>query len=355
MYFEPTDVTDLESAKETEALKTIRHYLLTSTAYGKTGIRDKHLEMPNQTLGGRKGTLHFIRFPIYQMPTFIEMARTKNFKSFAQVICATGGGAYKFENDFKEQVDLRLMKFDELECLTKGIHYIDRFNPKPECYYLKVPNPGSSDVAATSAMEKVNFDFRDPYPYLIVNFGSGVSILAVRSPTDFKRVSGTSIGGATFLGLCCLLANVDTHEEALKLAEKGDNKNVDKLVKDIYGGDYSRFGLPGDLIASSFGSMIYPERRAQATPADLCRSCLVTVTYNVASLAMMCAKQENIERVVFVGNFLRVNDISNRLLATAMEFWTKGQMKAIFLEHLGYFGAMGCLLELVSNGICNDP
>ena len=28
---------------------------------------------------------------------------------------------------------------------------------------------------------------------------------------------------------------------------------VDMLVKDIYGSDYSALGLPGDLIASSFG------------------------------------------------------------------------------------------------------
>lgn len=25
---------------------------------------------------------------------------------------------------------------------------------------------------------------------------------------------------------------------------------MDKLVKDIYGGDYTRFGLPGDVVAS---------------------------------------------------------------------------------------------------------
>ena len=38
---------------------------------------------------------------------------------------------------------------------------------------------------------KKPFDFRNPYPYLVVNVGSGVSILAVHSPTKYKRVSGT--------------------------------------------------------------------------------------------------------------------------------------------------------------------
>ena len=32
----------------------------------------------------------------------------------------------------------------------------------------------------------------------------------------------------------------------------GDSANVDKLVRDIYGGDYnsSKFKLPGDIVAS---------------------------------------------------------------------------------------------------------
>jgi type II pantothenate kinase len=42
-------------------------------------------------------------------------------------------------------------------------------------------------------------------------------------------------------------------DELLELAEKGDHRNVDMLVRDIYGGDYKILGLPGDLIASSFG------------------------------------------------------------------------------------------------------
>lgn len=75
-------------------------------------------------------------------------------------------------------------------------------------------------------------------------------MLTVYSPTDYKRVSGTSLGGGTFLGLCCLLTGCNSFEEAIDLATLGDHTRVDKLVRDIYGGDYERFGLPGDLVAS---------------------------------------------------------------------------------------------------------
>lgn len=40
-----------------------------------------------------------------------------------------------------------------------------------------------------------------------------------------------------------------------------------------------------------------------------------------------------LSQVLFVGNFLRVNPISMKLLSHAMDFWSGGQLKAIFLEH----------------------
>jgi len=53
-----------------------------------------------------------------------------------------------------------------------------------------------------------------------------------------------------FHGLCCLMTGCQTFEDAIALASKGDNSRVDKLVKDIYGGDYDLFGLPGDTVAA---------------------------------------------------------------------------------------------------------
>lgn len=342
IYFEPDDIMELEEQAEKETLQTIHKYLIGNIAYGNTGIRDAHLEMPWQQIGGRKGTLHFIRFPTSEMNAFINLARSKNFSSLACAVCATGGGAFKFDKEFEERIDLTLHKFDELDCLIKGIHYIDRHFPL-ECYYWK-----NADSDYPDGCQKVPFDFHDPYPYLVVNIGSGVSILSVRGPVDYKRVWGTSLGGGTFLGLCCLLTGCETFEEAIELAAEGDSHKVDKLVKDIYGGDYGRFNLKGTTVASSFGQMNISEKRAQASKSDLARSTLVTITNNIGSIARMCATTEKIDKVVFVGNFLRVNTISMKLLAYAMEYWSDGALKALFLEHEGYFGAMGCIMEYVS-------
>ena len=74
------------------------------------------------------------------------------------------------------------------------------------------------------------------FPYLVVNIGSGVSIVKVTSSTEFERVSGSSLGGGTYWGLCRLLTNCQSYEEVLDMAENGDSANIDMLVGDIYGG-----------------------------------------------------------------------------------------------------------------------
>lgn len=98
------------------------------------------------------------------------------------------------------------------------------------------------------------------------------------------------------------------------------------------------------------------DKRSVVSREDLAHATLVTITNNIGSIARMCASNEKIDRVVFVGNFLRVNSIAMKLLAYAMDYWSKGTLKALFLQHEGYFGAVGCLLqfngelELAANG-----
>ncbi|XP_078267650.1 pantothenate kinase 3-like [Rhinoraja longicauda] len=183
--------------------------------------------------------------------------------------------------------NLQLHKLDELDCLVNGLLHIDSlsFNGQAECYYFE-------NASDPEKCQKMPFNLDDPYPLLVVNIGSGVNILAVYSKDHYKRVTGTSLGGGTFLGLCCLLTGCETFDEALEMASKGDSTMADKLVRDIYGGDYERFGLPGWAVASSFGNMICREKRDLVSKEDLARATLVTITNNIGSIARMCALNE---------------------------------------------------------------
>ena len=64
------------------------------------------------------------------------------------------------------------------------------------------------------------------FPYLLVNIGSGVSMIKVDGDGTFERVSGSSLGGGTFWGLCRLLTGCKNFDEMLELSARGDNAKV---------------------------------------------------------------------------------------------------------------------------------
>lgn len=185
------------------------------------------------------------------------------------------------------------------------------------------------------------------YPYLVVNIGSGVSILRVDSPDQFQRVGGTSLGGSTFLGLVSALTGCNSFEEALNLATRGDSTQIDMLVGDIYGGDYTEMGLAATTVASSFGKLVEPRKRdaAMQTPEHLAKAVLLMITNNIGSIAMLHARATGVDHVLFTGSFLHGNKVATKLLSVAMEFWSKGLIKAIFLRHEGHAGAVGAMLH----------
>ena len=64
----------------------------------------------------------------------------------------------------------------------------------------------------------------------------------------------SSIGGGTFLGLCCLLTGCSSFQEALSMAEEGDSSKVDNSIQDLYGGAHATtaFNMPADIIACRY-------------------------------------------------------------------------------------------------------
>lgn len=108
----------------------------------------------------------------------------------------------------------------------------------------------------------------DVYPYLLVNIGSGVSMIKVSGPRQFERVGGTHLGGGTFWGLMSLLTGAATFDDMLAMADRGDNAGVDMLVGDIYGMDYNKIGLKSTAIASTFGKVFRLKNDAENGAED---------------------------------------------------------------------------------------
>jgi len=207
------------------------------------------------------------------------------------------------------------------------------------------------------------------FPFLLCNVGTGCSILKVTSESQFERVSGTALGGGTFLGLCRRLTKAASFKEAMDMAEDGDARKVDMLVRDIYGEGEDRAGLqlPGDLTASFFARALSAEPKA--SDADLCKALVVMISQNLAQIAHLNAQVHGLRRVFFTGNFLRGNDLAMRTIVYTLQRMPRvvvhgelGRRKrdlllpvgaepteAVFFRHEGYFGAIGAYLEQCRN------
>lgn len=218
------------------------------------------------------------------------------------------------------------------------------------------PKPRIDQWWTSKKVQRDNVMGAHSYPYLLVSIGTGVSILRVDGPRQHERVSGSTIGGGTYWGLCRLLTGCDSFSDVLNLAMKGDPSKVDMLVGDIYGKNsdaLDKIGLPSDIVASSFGKLVAKQNPSEGVKEeDLARALLLMVTNNIGQVAHLNARLYKTSRIYFVGTFLQHNTISQQRLAHAIDYWSKGEMEAQFLEHEGYFGALGAFL--LNHGIEDD-
>jgi len=260
-----------------------------------------------------------------------------------RLINATGGGSYKYADLVKNKLNITFVKEDEMKCLIRGLNFaLSNSDHEAFTYSWQDRKPNFK-----SRQEELLADPNYPYPYLLVNVGSGVSILKVDNENKFERVSGSSIGGGTFWGLCKLLTNVKNWEEIRELSKKGDNKGVDLLVGDIYGCDYDLIGLKADVIASSFGKVATrhdDDKPLDSAPEDIVRSLLFMLSNNIAQLGYLNAQLYKLKRIYFSGGFLQDNEFVWSRFGFGVNFWSKGEMQAMFLEHNSYLGALGALL-----------
>ena len=338
----------------------------------QSGVRDDHLTFYSMELGG---DFHFIQFETRQMESAMDLIRSHKLHSNICEMGATGGGAHKYAPAWERVLGIKILKEDELDSLVAGMQFV-LSTVVGECYTFRprIKRTVSNDKASSSSSEESDADAvgmegsdqkgdewwwsrkvrrnalspSSTYPYLLVTIGTGVSILRVDGPRQHVRVSGSTIGGGTYWGLIRLLTDVDDFQNVLKLAEKGDSSKADMMVGDIYGADsqaLEKIGLPSNLVASSFGKLVAKANPAAGlSQADLARALLLMVTNNIGQVAYLNAQLSKTPRIFFVGNFLRNNKISQRRLSYAINYWSKGEMEALFLEREGYLGALGAFL-----------
>ncbi|KAK1363099.1 Pantothenate kinase 2 [Heracleum sosnowskyi] len=304
-------------------------------------------------LGGR---LHFVKFETHKMNECVDFIHSKQLHRGGMdshgwrsevpdndnaVIKATGGGAYRFSDLFKEKLGVSIDKEDEMNCLVAGANFLLKAIRHEAFTHME------------GHKEFVQIDHNDLFPYLLVNIGSGVSMIKVDGDGKFQRVSGTNVGGGTYWGLGRLLTKCKSFDELLELSQRGDNRTIDMLVGDIYGGmDYSKIGLSASTIASSFGKTISENKElGDYRPEDISLSLLRMISYNIGQIAYLNALRFGLKRIFFGGFFIRGHAYTMDTISFAVQFWSKGDAKAMFLRHEGFLGALGAFMSYEKHGL----
>lgn len=226
------------------------------------------------------GRLNFLTFETERIDLCIEFLKvlseshTRRNGGGGPELCvmATGGGAFKYYDRLKEALGVNIIQEEEMECLIIGM-----FSERAvwmcsytfvglDFFITEIPN----EVFTYSEISPMAFaePRADVYPYMLVNIGSGVSMVKVSGPRQFQRVGGTHLGGGTFWGLMSLLTGARSFPEMLNMADQGDNSGVDMLVGDIYGMDYTKIGLKSTAIASTFGKVFKMKKQAEQSAED---------------------------------------------------------------------------------------
>lgn len=372
-------------AKAAQLLAPGESHISPST-FGKTGTFHKELSFQLKV----KDVMHDVHF-LSGATYYLEMVLKSLQKDpspkpsipTSRRIVTAGGGAHRLAQLFMDSLTVEVVPFKEMESLVSGLTFLHKHKPDNEVF--KIQPDGTQEFV----------DWPDPlYPCIVVNIGSGVSVLKLDASEDgkepyFTRLGGTATGGAAFLGLVRMMTRAKTYPDCLALAQKGDARKVNKLVSDIYGQDgCSNLGLAPGLTAAHFAKITmkdfnhpdYSEEDIAAAVLTMVvsASTVIARAFSRSVASSTGAKDEKLAQarmrsrsntlddlgsaplvskaqlmgaapypgerktpVFFVGGFLAENRKAWEIISRSFRNLDCGP--ALFLRHADFLGALGCL------------
>ncbi|CAO3573224.1 unnamed protein product [Mortierella alpina] len=301
----------------------------------------------SRTAGKKGGRLNFRKFEtekidecIAFMGHLLEESRASR-PGHEFVIKATGGGAHLYYEKFRDTLNVNIQREDEMECLITGLNFLITEIPF-EVFTYSEANPMCFEETPS-----------DPFPYMVgLDFFWQSLLDSTNADRPYFRCHFPLAGQYRIWSQYSEgderdhIRAYQRNIEMLEASQEGDNRNVDMLVGDIYGSDYSKIGLKSTTIASSMGKVFKKNvDKSQFKPEDISRSLLYMVSNNIGQIAYLNAQAHGLTKIYFGGCFIRGHPITMNTLSYAINFWSKGSIKALFLRHEGYIGAVGAFMK----------
>ena len=174
--------------------------------------------------------------------------------------------------------------------------------------------------------------------YLMAMLGTGTAFAIIRGDDVVEHLGGTPLGGGSFAGIAHRVDPSLTYEDMIARAERGERRNVDTMVADLYPDGIGRVGA--DMTAAHLA------QRGQGSLDDFLAGLLNMHAENVAQIAASRARMANLSRVVVGGGFAHNNPTMMEMFIKIA--WMFG-IKAESVTAPGYAPAIGAAILAVES------
>ena len=134
---------------------------------------------------------------------------------------------------------------------------------------------------------------------IVVSMGTGTALVKA-DKNGSTYLGGTGVGGGTIVGLSKLMLNMGDVDNVVKIAEKGNLRNIDLKIGDITKKDIIP-GMPDYLTAANFGKI-----GDLTTKEDIALGIFNLVFEAIGMTSILAARQFGIEDIVLTGNLTRI-------------------------------------------------
>ncbi len=167
---------------------------------------------------------------------------------------------------------------------------------------------------------------------VVVSMGTGTS-LVYADTESIRHIIGSGVGGGTLLGLGQVMLHVRDFKNINEMSLEGNLRKIDLTI-----GDISRYDIPGlsaDTTASNFGRV-----DDRVTQSDLALGIVNMVFQSVGTAAVLAARLEKVDKIIFTGNLLRI-DCGRTVLKSFADLYN---IEIVIPEHAEFATAIGAAL-----------
>ncbi len=134
--------------------------------------------------------------------------------------------------------------------------------------------------------------------YIVVSMGTGTSFVQI-DEKGIRHIGGIGLGGGSLVGLAKLTLNTGDIHQIIKMAESGNEANVNLQIGDISNRQLPN--LPMHATASLFGKV-----SDNVSPNDVALGIIYAILQTIGVSAVLAALNSPIRDFVLIGNLARL-------------------------------------------------